>query len=406
MQNLIFWRRALIVCLLLGAALPAGAAESSPALKQLMRTFISEHPAAQAARADLERAEAEARATGQPLYNPEIEVDYEDATDITKTIGLVQTFDWAGKRRARDTASQDSLRAAQAAVAATRQEMLGELLTELSGLVSSSEAARLARHRVELLDEFRRIAERRYAAGDVGQTDVDLAQLAVSEARMQAAAISAEASATETRLAALVQMPAQGWPVLPVLPEDITQFNADELLEQHPALRQSRAEAAAARATVAIAQRDRRPDPTIGIRGGKEDDDGLIGVTVSIPLFVRNTFRAELDAANADATRSEQAYNNVRRRANSTLQASAQRYRLTRTALDYWDKTGKSSLRGRVDLLKRLWEIGEISTTDYLVQLQQTLNTQASAVELQGAAWSAWIAWLEASGQTERWLGL
>ncbi|HED18261.1 MAG TPA: TolC family protein, partial [Gammaproteobacteria bacterium] len=183
-------------------------------------------------------------------------------------------------------------------------------------------------------------------------------------------------------------------------------FNADELLQQHPALRRSQAEAAAARATVAIARRDRRPDPTIGVRGGKEDDDGLVGLTVSIPLFVRNTFRAELDAASADATRAEQTYYNIRRRASGALQAAAQRYRLTRTALDYWEQTGQSSLKDRVELLKRLWETGEISTTDYLVQLQQTLNTQASAVALQGSAWSAWIAWLEASGTTENWLGL
>jgi cobalt-zinc-cadmium efflux system outer membrane protein len=396
----------LFACLLFAVATNADASGASPALKQLARSFLQEHPAAQAARADLERAEAEARATGQPLYNPEIEVDFEDAENTTAYIGLAQTFDWAGKRRARDTASQDSIRAAQAALAATRQQMVGELLTELSGVITSSEASRLAERRVQLLNDFLHLAEQRYAAGDVGQTDVDLAQLAVSEARMQAAAITADAMATEARLAALVQTPPQGWPVLPDLPEDIAAFNADELLQQHPALRQSQAEAAAARATIDIARRDRRPDPTVGIRGGEEDDDALIGVTVSIPLFVRNTFRAELDAANADAMRAEQAYNNVRRRANGALQASAHRYRLTRAALEYWEQTGKSSLQGRVDLLKRLWETGEISTTAYLVQLQQTLNTQASAVELQGSAWGAWISWLQASGQTVRWLGL
>lgn len=406
MQNLSIWRRILIVCLLLTPLSPAGATGGSPALKQLVRSYLAEHPAAQAARADLERAEAGARAAGQPLYNPEIEVDYEDATDITKTVGLVQTFDWAGKRRARDTASQDSIRAAQAALAVTRQQMLTELLTELSGVVTGTEAARLAQRRVELLNDFLHLAEQRFAAGDVGQTDVDLAQLAVSEARMQAAAITADAMASEARMAALVQTPAQGWPALPELPKEITSFNADELLQRHPALRQSLAEAAAARATVNIARRDRRPDPTIGIRGGEEDDDGLIGVSVSIPLFVRNTFRAELDAANAEAMRAEQAYNNIRLRANGTLQASAQRYRLTRTALEYWEQTGKTSLKDRVELLKRLWESGEISATDYLVQLQQTLDTQASAVELQGAAWNAWLTWLAASGQTEHWLGL
>lgn len=406
MPNLLKWRPWLLGCLLSCATAGANALDISPALQQLVRDFLAQHPAAQAARADLERAEAEARATGQPLYNPEVEFEYEDATDVTKTVGLVQTFDWNGKRRARDTASQDSLRAAQAALAAARQAMLGELLGELSSSVTASEAARLSQHRVALLDEFLRLAKRRYAAGDVGQTDVDLARLAVSEARMQAASMMAEATATEARLAALVQPPVAGWPTLPVLPADLETFNTEELLKRHPVLRQSAAEASTAKASVAIAQRERRPDPTIGVRGGQEDEDTLVGVTVSIPLFVRNTFRAELDAANADAIRAEQVYFNRLRRAKGQLQAAAQRYRLTRSALSDWEQSGQASLKGRVALLKRLWETGEISATDYLVQLQQTLDTQASAVELRGSAWQAWVAWLQASGQTEHWLGL
>jgi cobalt-zinc-cadmium efflux system outer membrane protein len=406
MPNLFKWRPWLSGCLLSAVAAGANASDISPALKQLAQNFLVQHPAAQAARADLERAEAEARATAQPLYNPEVEVEYEDATDVTKTVGLVQTFDWAGKRRARDTAGRDSLRAAQAALAAARQAMLGELLGELSSTVTASETARLSQNRVALLDEFLRLAERRYAAGDVGQTDVDLARLALSESRMQAASMMAEATATDARLAALVQPPVAGWPVLPVLPADLETFNTEELLKQHPVLRQSEAEASTAKASVTIAQRERRPDPTLGVRGGQEDDDTLIGVTVSIPLFVRNTFRAELDAANADAIRAEQVYYNRLRRAKGELQAAAQRYRLTRSALSDWVRIGQRSLEGRVELLKRLWETGEISTTDYLVQLQQTLDTQASAVELRGSAWAAWVAWLQTSGQTEQWLGL
>ncbi|HHJ15705.1 MAG TPA: TolC family protein [Gammaproteobacteria bacterium] len=392
--------------LLMSITCAASASGVSPALQRLAQDFIAQHPAAQAARADLERAEAEARASSQPLYNPEIEVEYEDATDITKTVGLAQTFDWAGKRRARDTVSKDSIRAAQAALAGARQDLLGELLSELGSTITNGQAAQLAQRRVDLLNDFLRLAERRYKAGDVGRTDVDLARLAVSEARMQLASASAEATAADARLVALVQPPAGGWPTLPALPENLPAFNADDLLGQHPLLRQSEAEATAARASIAIAQRERRPDPTIGIRGGKEDDDTLLGVTVSIPLFVRNTFRAELDAANADAIRAEQSYYNRLRRAKGSLQAAAQRYSVTRAALDYWEQSGQSSLKGRIDLLKRLWETGETSTTDYLVQLQQTLDTQASAVELQGATWDAWVAWLTASGTTEHWLGL
>ncbi|TCK17866.1 cobalt-zinc-cadmium efflux system outer membrane protein [Thiogranum longum] len=406
MRKLLVWQSGLAGCLLLGLVTSVNASGVSPALKQLVQDFLTQHPAAQAARADLQRAEAEARATGQPLYNPEIEVEYEDAADITKTVGLVQSFDWSGKQPARDRAGHESMRAAQAALAAKRQAMLGELLSELSGVLISSEAARLSQERVKLLGEFLRLSKRRYAAGDVGQTDVDLARLALSEARMQAASTTADAMSTEARLAALVQTPPSGWPALPLLPTELPAFNADKLLQQHPALRQLEAEAAAARASIAIARRDRRPDPTIGVRGGKEDDDTLLGITVSIPLFVRNTFRAELDAANADAVRAEQFYYNRLLRAKGRLQGAAQRYSVTRAALNYWEKSGQPSLKGRIDLLKRLWESGEIGTTEYLIQLQQTLDTQASAIKLQGAVWTAWIDWLIASGRTTHWLGL
>ncbi len=406
MQKLTVWGRHLFGCLLLGIASGAGADNISPELQHLMQNFIASHPAALSARADLERAEARARAAGQPLYNPEIELDYEDSADVTKTIGLAQTFDWSGKRRARDSAAQDSIRAARATLSTTRQNMLGELLGELSQALTTADAARLADRRVTLFEEFLHLAEQRFAAGDVSRTDVDLARLALSEAQMQAASASADATATEARLNALVETPAGGWPQLPILPETLSDYEADTLLKRHPALQQLNAEAAAARASVIIAARDRRPDPTLAVRGGKEASDDLVGVTVSIPLYLRNSFRAELDAANAEAISAEQGYKNSLRRARSAMRAAAQRYKVTRSALGYWEQTGLSSLQGRIETLQSLWRSGEIDTTDYLVQLQQTLDTRISAVELQQATWDAWLAWLQASGTTEQWLGL
>jgi len=55
--------------------------------------------------------------------------------------------------------------------------------------------------------------------------------------------------------------------------------------------------------------------------------------------------------------------------------------------------------------LQRLWEAGELSTTDYLVQLRQTLDTKESALELRRSMWQAWFEWMSASGQIETWLG-
>jgi len=391
--------------LLFGVATGPATAATSPALQALAQSFLAEHPAAQAAQADLERAEAEARALGQALYNPELEFEYEDSTDTTKSVGMSQTFDWNGKRRARDRASGESLRAASAALAAARQELLTELLEKLSSVKVTAEAAGLSKQRVDLLKEFVTLAERRYAAGDVGQSDVDLAHLALSEASMQSATLLSDAAEAESHLAALFQRSMSSWPALPVLPLDASAYADNTLLDRHPVLRRAAAEAAAAKANVSIAQRDSRPDPTLGLHGGREDDDTLVRLSVSIPLFVRNTYRAEVDAANAEALRAEQIYRNKLQRARGELQAATKRYQSTRSALQDWENIGQHRLKGRIALLKQLWEAGEVGTTEYLVQLQQTLDTQISAATLRAAVWEAWIRWLSASGQIEYWLG-
>lgn len=405
-----FPRRQLLGWLLVVAASIVNAAEAPGELQELARTLLARHPAVLAARAELERSEAEARAAGQPLYNPELELEYEDATDVTKTVGLSQSLDWAGKRRARERAGRETGAAARARLAATRQALLAELLETLAGWQGSRAAEQLGQRRVELLDDFLAVAARRFEAGDVGRSDVDLARLALAEARMQLASLRAERLAQEARLGALVPKPQGGWPALPELPElpagAADAEGLDTLLASHPELKRAEAEAAAARARVAVARSERRPDPTLGVRGGKEEDETLVGVTLSIPLFVRNSFRAELEAASAEASRADQARADLMRRARARLLSATERYRLTLAALRDWERSGRPSLEGRSRVLKQLWSTGEIDTTDYLVQLQQTLDTQSSAIDLQRSAWRAWSGWLSAAGRIDHWLGL
>ena len=61
-------------------------------------------------------------------------------------------------------------------------------------------------------------------------------------------------------------------------------------------MRSARARAQTARAAVRQADLDRRADPTFGIKGGREDEENLIGLRLSIPLQFRNDFGARVDA--------------------------------------------------------------------------------------------------------------
>ena len=75
-------------------------------------------------------------------------------------------------------------------------------------------------------------------------------------------------------------------------------------------------------------------------------------------------------------------------------------------AWDEWQRMGAGSLTSQTEMLERLWRAGELNTTDYLVQLQQTLDTRVAASEQRGTVWEAWVAWLTASGQVDAWVEL
>jgi cobalt-zinc-cadmium efflux system outer membrane protein len=62
-------------------------------------------------------------------------------------------------------------------------------------------------------------------------------------------------------------------------------------------------------------------------------------------------------------------------------------------------------MKRKGDLLQRMYEYGELRTTDFLVQLRQTLDTRESALDLELTMWRAWFEWLTASGQVNNWLG-
>jgi hypothetical protein len=133
--------------------------------------------------------------------------------------------------------------------------------------------------------------------------------------------------------------------------------------------------------------------------------DNVLGVALSVPLFVRNTYRAEVVAAQADADAAEA----EQRRVELELQARAERttrtYEAVRAAWEQWSKSTGTDVDKRADLLERLWRAGEISTADYLIQLKQSLDTALAGADLHGRLWRSYIDALYATGRLDAWVG-
>ena len=393
-----------------GAAEPAapGAMRPDPALIQFVQSVVESNPRVQAARAALEASGAFRDAASRPLYNPELSVDAENTDIETRTVGISQTLDWGGKRKARTAVAESDRLVVEAEYLAARWDITVELLDGLAQHQTGEERDALAKSRQQRMDEFAALAQRRFDAGDLAQVELDLARLASTDARIQKA--TAGAGLAEARQAVRNLTPRSAvaqWPrlpeALPALPNSAE--DPQSLVLALPEVLAARREVDTADAVVELRRRERRPDPTLSLTGGDEDGESLVGVNVTIPLYVRNRFSHEVTAALAERSQAQQLADDVMQRAYARLVSAAERYELSRGAWGDWASTGQASLTRQTEQLKRLWQAGELSTTDYLVQLTATLDVQESALDLREALWRAWFEWLWASGQVDAWLG-
>ncbi len=383
-------------------------AGAGSALIRYVQTVVEANPRVQAARARLAASGAQRDAASQHLYNPDLSLRTENAEVNTYTLGISQTVDWNDKRSARTAVAESNRLVVEAEYLAARWEVAVQLLEGLALYQTGSERGELAELRRQLMADFADLAKRRFDAGDLAQVDFYLATLAFADARIQKATAAASLAEARQMVRNLSPdtTPAE-WPALPAhiptLPKSAEQPHS--LALALPQVLAARRGIDVADSIVALREREQRPDPTVSMEGGKEGDGMLIGLSVSIPLFVRNRFNQEVIAAKAESTQAQQIAADVLQRAHARLVSAAERYELARNAWGDWEQMGQPSLEGQSEQLRKLWQAGELSSTEYLVQVRQTIDVRESALDLRQTLWRAWFEWLWASGQVDTWLG-
>ena len=404
------WTGVLLLVLWVAQAVQADLPEftpADPALARFVEGVVEANPRVQAARAALEASGAWRDAASRPLYNPELSLEAENATAQLRALGISQTLDWGGKRKARTAVAESERLVAEAEYLAARWDVTVELLNGLALHQTGIERNELAETRNQLMDDLVALAQRRFDAGDLSRVEFDLARLSGTDARIRkATAAAALAEARQAMRNLTPQSPAAQWPALPAsLPDIPSGADPQSLVLALPEVLAARRQVESADALVELRRRERRPDATLSLAGGEEDGETLIGLGITIPFFVRNRYNHEVTAALAERGQAQRIADDVLQRARARLIGAAERYELSRGAWEDWELTGKASLTGQTEQLQLLWQAGELSTTDYLVQLTATLDVRESALDLRHALWRAWFEWLGASGQVDAWFG-
>jgi len=380
-------------------------------LRQFLEPILQTQPRYLAAQAALDAIKAKYAAASKAIYNPELELDSQKTDIRTSFIGLSQTIDWGDQRGARTHIAQFQLEAANAEFELARQKLVRDLVLSLITYQNSARLAALSKQRLQAMKEFLDLAKKKYTTGDLNLADLNLAQLSYSDSLLNHARVLAEQADAEQAFSALYGT----LPRIDALPpiESTFEFplvntpdDLDSFVLSLPQMQSVRANVAATKGTIQLQESISSADPTIAVRGGKEDQQSLAGITLTIPLNIRNNYSDDIQVARQDYLESEQlaqqAYRNTRR----GIVSSAKRYQLIRAAWQQWQDIGAVSLNNQLTLLNRLWRAGDLSTTDYLVQFKQNLQTQAAAISLNTTLWSNWLDWLLNTAQLDTWLDL
>lgn len=379
-----------------------------PGLQAAIRELWTVNPQVQAADASRRAAQERASAAGQPVYNPSLQLDGENADVNRRTAGASLTLDAFGKREARIRQGDAEVRSQEAAYVLARRDVARDWLKAWSSVAYTREQSALGEQRLALMRRFDALAGQRLKVGDISSTERDLAGLALGEAQIEQSSLDARHADAVAALAALGGDPNGNAPArfvaLPPMPAAIKAAPTSD----RPELQQAQAEQERADAAVTVADRNRRPDPTISLTGGEVRSgprtDRVVGVSISMPIPVLNSGRYEVSAARADADAAYATRRAAELRSDARLTQARATYAALRAASENFRRGRAGAFDERAALLDKLWQAGEISTSDYLVQLKQSLDTALSGIALEDQTWQAWFDYLAAAGRLTDWV--
>ena len=398
-------RVALVCAAVAGACGHAMAAEPAVSLERVWEfvgTVLAKNPEARAATEREAQAFATADAMGAPLYNPEIEGGFEqfkrdDRRPSKSDFGVSLTVDVSGKQSARGRSGMGQAEAAAADAQLARLEVGRRLLNAIAAAAAERERLVNAQEQRAAARDFSSIISKSFRAGDVGKPDTDIAVLSELDAESEYRAAEADAFAAEAELRQLCGCDVKSVPELPDMPpapSDLQEQETERYIEGSLSLLGARGRVNAAQGELDLASRNRVPDPTIAMGMGEEDGQQLYRLTLSIPIPVLNSGEAEERAANRGLAARQLDLNAARREAEAKLRSSYSRYVSAFANLQNWRARGAGAVTARFDQLRRLLRAGDLQTTDYLVQLRETLVAAARGIEAEKAAWAAYADWL------------
>ncbi|ABV85867.1 TolC family protein [Shewanella pealeana] len=341
-------------------------------------------------------------AADKAVYNPELGLGYQNASEDTYSLDINQTIDWGDKRGVATRIAQLESEILLSSIALERNQMLSERLLALTSQSQARKALEFQKQQFEIAKAQLDIARQRTEVGDISSVELQLMQLDVAS------------NAADYALAEQASIAADG-AVLALFGEFELPFedfvNALTLQASHiqvspelPALKSAYQQVLMAKVSTEQAKADGSADPSISLSAEREGEENKFGVGVSIPLQIRNNYSEAIAVANQGVVIAEQTYLAAERiLLQQQKQFSLSLPRLTQRYQD-WSELVLTSGSKAASSLSQQWQAGDISTSDYLQSQRQMSGSYLAGLALESALYESWLSWMGASGQLEGYL--
>lgn len=371
---------------------------SSQLLQQLQKT-----PQWQQLEYQAQAADEDQKSYNQPLYNPELELSYEDKADRAYQVGISQQIDLYDKLSVRTQIGVNLRQIQELQQQQTVNTLYAGAITSLIEINQAQDLFELVGEQLKISERLVSLTQQRVSAGDANQIDLKLVQLSLTEALQTKAEAQSE---LQQRLAQRNNLlGATGI----TLPRQLSFNLSDEpdfttLRKESLAARIAKLEALTSQISIHEATLNAKADPTLGLGFGEEGKDSVIALTLRVPLNIRNNYSAEIRAAEARTKVADQAMTQQIIQIENDLQRSWNTLQRQQLLLSQWQKPSDNNMAQLSKQLEKLWRLGELTTTTYLQNIQQLNTALAAEINLQAQISQSVVDWLKISNQLLQWL--
>ncbi|WP_295679696.1 TolC family protein [uncultured Nevskia sp.] len=391
----------------LAAILMSGTAQAEPLFRapgllptEIARPLLEHDPSVSAARAGLDRANAEARGLEVSPYEWTAQ-GYGQQRDVQNdrnysewSAGIERTIRLPAKAAADRAIGKTGIAASEAAYGEALHEAARDLAALWVDWLAAERARELAAISLRSFEESLGAVEKRARAGDAARLDLGTARAELVEQRRQENDAKTAATVAWTRLSG--RFPGIGQQAVPMpmpLPIDAdTSAWRERILSQSDELKVAEFRAKSADSLAARARADRIPDPTIGAYTTSETSgqQKIIGVSVSVPIPLPGGIRSQRSrsaAAGAEVARYEAEAK--RREFESGI---ASEFAAARGAFQSMQiaAEGTTAMQENAGFIQRAYSLGEAGLLDLLVARRQAATAANNAVQAQATALKAY----------------